>query len=128
MEGSLTLTSELIPITDIFGFNVGGGLSATNFRMATLVQAESSFDEAADLTDISSQWKVGFIIQTPFRVGIGPQVKVSVEPFYQVFFSPINAAALGEELFGQAGPLDKLRGDADHAGFTATIMVYLRRN
>lgn len=128
IEGSLTLTSELIPITDIFGFNVGGGLSATNFRTASLVQPESTFDESASLTEVDSEWKVGFIIQTPFRVGIGPQVKISIEPFYQVFFSPINANALAEELTGVSGPSDKLRGDADHAGFTATIMVYLRRN
>lgn len=127
-EASLTLTSELIPITDIFGFYVGGGLAASNFRTASTALPESEFSESTELEEVSNEWKVGFIVQTPFRFGIGPQVKVSLEPFYEVFFSPISSAALAESLLGQPGPADKLRGDADHVGFTGTVIVYLRRN
>lgn len=125
---TFTLTSELIRASDYFGFYVGGGLSATNFQLSSLEMAEADFDENATFEQLSNEWKVAFIIQTPFRIGIGPQVKISLEPFYQVFFSPINAADAGEVLFGGPGPVDKLKGSVDHVGFTGAVIVYLRRN
>ncbi|MEZ4774286.1 MAG: hypothetical protein R3D00_13965 [Bacteroidia bacterium] len=126
---SLGLNSELIKFYSEGGFNVGGSFDLTNFRTATAQVAEASFDENTALSQVSNAWMTSFTILAPFRFGFGPVVKLSIEPYYQIFFGRLNYRQLNQAVNGSSVPSNspELLTEPDHAGINATLMIYLRR-
>lgn len=124
--GGLTLTSELIPITDIFGFYVGAGFTLANIRTLTASVPNTSFNSSDPLTEASNQWNAGFLVQAPFRLWLGEYVQLSLEPYYQVHFSPFDFETLGNQVALGDAVRDRLRGEGDHVGVNFNVSVYFR--
>ncbi|MDX2247820.1 MAG: hypothetical protein SF052_13630 [Bacteroidia bacterium] len=126
---SAGINSELIKFYSEGGFNVGGSFDLSNFRTSSSQVAAAEYDENASLDPVSNAWAASFTILTPFRFGIGPVVKFSIEPYYQIFFGRLNYRQLNLELNGSAVPANspELATEPDHFGVNATLMILLRR-
>lgn len=126
---SLGINSELIKFYRDGGFHVGGSFDLTNFRTASSQVAEASFNPDAALDPVSNAWMTSFSILSPFRFGIGPVVRISIEPYYQIFFGRLNYRRLNQEINGSSVPSNspELLTEPDHAGINATLMIYLNR-
>ncbi|RMG71404.1 MAG: hypothetical protein D6722_06865 [Bacteroidetes bacterium] len=123
---TVSLTSELIPIGDYVTFCVGTGFNAMRLQTATAQVAASAFDPEAELQIVSDEWKPGFLVQAPFRVHIPPIFAISLEPYYQVFFSPGDFTGVSRAISGPSSLDGRLKGDIDHFGINAALIVYLR--
>ncbi|MEZ4827412.1 MAG: hypothetical protein R3C61_14200 [Bacteroidia bacterium] len=126
---SAGINSELIQFYRYGGFYVGGSFDLANFQTASLQVAESAFDENAALDPVSNSWRTSFTILSPFRFGIGPVFKFSIEPYYQIFFGRINYRQLNQEINGSSVPSNspELTTEPDHFGINATLMFFFQR-
>ncbi|MEL6673152.1 MAG: hypothetical protein AAFR61_13205 [Bacteroidota bacterium] len=125
---SLSMMGELIPFNRESHFAVGASFSMAQFNTQSSEVPSADFQDSDPLTQVSNQWLPSFTILAPFRIGLGPQVKLSLEPYYQIFFSSADFSAFGENLVGNAIPSNDpgLTAELDHFGLTFNVMVFLR--
>lgn len=126
---SLGLNSQLIQLYRDGSFNVGGSVDLMNVKTFSSQVPATSFSEGDPLDELSDSWRVGFTILAPFRFGITPFFKISLEPYYQIFFSRVSFRSLSLELNGTSVPLDspELSRELDNFGVNATLMFVLGR-
>jgi hypothetical protein len=126
---SLGLMSELIQMYRDGHFLVGASLNFTNFNTETLSVPEIDYERDTPLNDITNDWKTSFTITTAFRFGITPQFKVSLEPYYQIFFTPLNLSDFSTAINGNLVPSDspQLGSEPDHFGVNLSLIFLLKR-
>lgn len=125
---TLQLTSELVPITDLLSFYVGGGFSLFNFQIQSSEVPNSSFSTSDPLEQIDSRNKLSFLLMTPFRLNLPPRLAISLEPYYQVFFSPLEFEPLAQEVLPEPPASNgQITGELDHFGINFSLILYLRR-
>lgn len=122
----LSLDGQLIPFGDYGGVYVGGSLQASQIN-TRLRSAEPGAD-LPEFTRVSRLTKPSFSIMLPFRVQPLPWLQISLEPYFQVFFSPTNYAGFSRALNGEAITTEnrgRLIGETDHFGTTLQVIVFL---
>ncbi|MEO1449808.1 MAG: hypothetical protein AAFV07_09760 [Bacteroidota bacterium] len=125
---TLQLTSELVPITDLLSFYVGGGFSLFNLQIQSEEVPNNSFSAADPLKVIENRNKLSFLLQTPFRLRLPPRFMLSLEPYYQVFFGPLEFEPLAQEIVPEPPASNgKITGELDHFGVNFSFIVFLRR-
>ncbi len=129
MRFSLGFTSELIEMFNESHFCVGASFNMNYLKLSTSVVPADQYQADAPLEEVMTSWKPSFTIHAPFRFGIGTQVKISLEPYYQIYFGPTNFrglnAALNPETYINT-PLNVEEGDLDHLGLNLMVIVFLR--
>ncbi|MCB0842832.1 MAG: hypothetical protein KDE26_06185 [Bacteroidetes bacterium] len=126
---SLGLMSELIKLYRDGHFLVGASINFMNFNTETLLVPEANYEKDTPLTDVSNDWKTSFTIIAPFRFGITPQFKISLEPYYQIFFSQVNLRDFSTAINGSlVNPgLPELASEPDHFGVNLSLIFMLKR-
>lgn len=129
MRFSAGFTSELIEMFAESHFCVGASFNVNYLQLFSSAVEAANYEPDADLDQVMTSVKPSFTIHAPFRFGIGRQVKVSVEPYYQIYFGPTNFRDLNQELNPETfarTPLNVEEGDLDHLGLNVAIIVFLR--
>lgn len=125
-DAGISFVSELVPFADNGGIYVGGAFQITNFT-TTLATAPSG-EALPAFEDITNNNKASFNVTMPIRYGPIPQFQLAIEPYYQVFFSPLNLRRFSNTLNGEARTADFSGGvisELDHFGVTAKLIVFL---
>ncbi|MEL6651783.1 MAG: hypothetical protein AAFP02_12110 [Bacteroidota bacterium] len=125
---SLGFTSELIRFYDEGHFCVGASFNVNYLNITSTQKPAAEFMEGEVLDPALTSIKPSFTVHTPFRFGIGPQVKISLEPYYQIYFGPTDFGQVNEALNPQTfqnTPISVREGDLDHLGLNAAVIVFL---
>jgi hypothetical protein len=126
---SAGFTSELIEMWPESHFCVGALLNVNYLEINSAVVPAANYEIDDPLDEVMTSWKPSFTIHAPFRIGLGRQVKLSIEPYYQIYFGPTNFrevnAELNPETFANT-PLNVEESDLDHLGLNLAVMVFLR--
>ncbi|MEL6631832.1 MAG: hypothetical protein AAFQ83_10195 [Bacteroidota bacterium] len=120
----LDLTTELIDF-DFFAVGVGTGLTMNNFQTQLSRVPVASFSETDALPVISDDWKFGFKLHLPLRFKAPSYVALSLEPYFLVFFSPVDFEPFNEALNGAGATQGRLFDEMDHFGVNGSIIIYL---
>ena len=124
----IQLISKLIPLGRRGDFMIGAGLNATHLESKAQVFDAASFVEDGDLIQRTNDWSAGFMIIAPFRFEITEQILVSLEPYFQVYFSTTDFTPFSEAINTGATATDPLLiRQIDHPGLNATLIFKLRR-
>lgn len=125
-NAGVSFVSELVPFADNGGVHVGGALQMTKIQTglatAPTTQALPEYEITNNLNRMS------FNIMLPIRYGPIPQFQFSVEPYYQVFFSPVGLRNFSNALNGAVRTEEFSGGvisEMDHFGVTAKVIVFL---
>lgn len=125
---SLGFTSELIRFYKEGHFCVGASFNVNYLNISSTQKPAAEFNVDDPLDEAMTSWKPSFTIHTPLRFGIGPQVKVSIEPYYQIYFGPTDFSPVNEALNPatfQNTPISVREGDLDHLGLNLAVIVFL---
>jgi hypothetical protein len=128
-NAGINFAGALIDFADNGAVYVGGGLQLTN--LTTLLATDESQQADPAFEEVSSENKVSFNIALPIRYGPLPWFQLSIEPHYQVFFTPISFGPFNRRLNGPVRAAAFENGvinEMDHFGVTAKLILFLRRN
>jgi hypothetical protein len=122
----VSLDGQLIPIGDLGGVYVGGAFQVSQIN--TYLRRAASGETLPEFERVSRRTKPSFSIMLPFRFRPIPRLEFSLEPYFQVFFSPTRFDAFSSALNGEAlskTRSGKLIGEVDHFGTTLQVIFYL---
>lgn len=125
-NAGLHLISQLIPFDDYGGIYVGGAFQITQIN--TFLRQAAAAEELPDFERITNRTKTSFNILLPIRYSPIPQIQLSLEPYFQVFFSPTDFRGFSNTLNGETISTEKrggLIGELDHFGANLQLIVYL---
>jgi len=119
------MSSQLIGFRDKGGFYVGGSINVSQINTGL---GKAPGGATPEVTTTSSVTKPSFSILLPFRYAPIPQVEFSLEPYFQVFFSPTRYVPFSNVLNGidaTEANSGRLIGEFDHFGANLRLIVYL---
>jgi hypothetical protein len=122
----VSLDGQLIPFGDRAGVYVGGSFQIS--RLTTYLRSAVRGDALPDFAVVTQVTKPSFSIMLPFRIQPLPWLQLSLEPYFQVYFSPTDYAVFSRQLNGEAATSanrGKLIGETDHFGALVQVIFYL---